>query len=142
MSSGAFRCLSGQTCRRNGIVVRTLGPWGGEVSERRERYVPQPRRVRIGHGLPKTRAPGEHNKHPQTTHAHQPSIKFTHLACILLSALHIGRLFLSLGNVNGHLVRVALFSLSLFSLNMVQGHNLSVHIPPLQHNSRQRSLIF
>jgi len=28
------------------------------------------------------------------------------------------------------------FSQSVFPLNMVQGHNLSAHIPPLQHNSR------
>ncbi len=31
----------------------------------------------------------------------------SHLPCVLLSPRHIGRLFLSLGNVNGHLVRVA-----------------------------------
>jgi hypothetical protein len=59
-----------------------------------------------------------------------------HLAYILLSALHIGCLFLSLGNTNGHLVRVMSFLQSVFPLNMVQGHNLSAHIPPLQHNSR------
>jgi hypothetical protein len=47
-----------------------------------------------------------------------------------------------LGNVNGHLVRVATFSLFVFPLNVVQGHNLSAHIPPLQHNSRKGSLIF
>jgi len=59
-----------------------------------------------------------------------------HLAYILLSVLHIGRLFLSLGNANGHLVRVTSFLQSVFPLNMVQGHNLSAHILPLQHNSR------
>ena len=106
-----LRSLSGRTCHRNGRGVRTSEPWEGEVSGR-ERYAPQPRRVRIGHGLLKTRAQGEHNKHLQTTAAHvAPHQSNSRLACILLTALHIGRLFLLLGNVNGHLVRAASFSL-------------------------------
>src|SRR6266852_7852103 len=54
MSPVHLRCLSGQTCHRNGTVVRTSEPWEGEgeVSER-ERYKYQPRRVESDTGCSK-----------------------------------------------------------------------------------------
>jgi small subunit ribosomal protein YMR-31 len=91
-------------------VVRTLEPWEGEVSERERDMYHNHEALESDTGCPKH----VHKASITNTYKQRPLSLFhqsnSHPACILLSALHIGRLFLSLGNVNGHLVRVPSFS--------------------------------